>query len=453
MMLVLLCVAASAAGATTITVDWAGSGDYLTIQEGIDAAGGGDTVLVLAGTYTGEDNRNLDFGGTNMVLMSQSGYAMTDIDCEYAGFGFHFHSGEDTTSVVSGFTIKKAVADSGAGAFCENGSGPRFEGCTFTHNTAQLFGGGVCCHNSSPILRDCRFEQNTANQDGSPGGRGGGMASLNGSSPQVVSTDFAANQCYHYGGGLYSYYASPSFDDCLFIGNNSMTYGSGGGGAALSFSDGTTFTECTFVENGIFETIVGAGLHVASSEVTLTDCVFEFNTGGSSAGAHFTFGSSGTVTGCTFNNNVTTWASAVGGISCALGSSMTITSCTFSDNLGHHIWCEEASPTIEYSILAFTLAGGPVGCEEVTDAPHIHHCFVYGNAAGDDLCGGNFHDIVSADPLFCDRTSKDYTLCENSPCLPGETWPSLVGAYGQGCPPCGNATEGTTWGAIKAMYR
>ena len=45
--------------ADTITVCWDGSGDYLTIQEGIDAAVDGDEVVVCPGTYTGDGNRDL----------------------------------------------------------------------------------------------------------------------------------------------------------------------------------------------------------------------------------------------------------------------------------------------------------------------------------------------------------------------------------------------------------
>lgn len=37
--------------------------DYATIQGAMNAAADGDTVVVGPGTYTGEDNRNLDSGG------------------------------------------------------------------------------------------------------------------------------------------------------------------------------------------------------------------------------------------------------------------------------------------------------------------------------------------------------------------------------------------------------
>ena len=80
-MTLLLVLSAALTHAATITVDWAGSGDHLTIQEGLDAAAGGDTVLVLPGIYTGVSNRELDFGGRGIALRSSSGAQSTIIDC------------------------------------------------------------------------------------------------------------------------------------------------------------------------------------------------------------------------------------------------------------------------------------------------------------------------------------------------------------------------------------
>ncbi len=437
----------------TITVDWSGSGDHLTIQDGIDAANPGDTVLVLSGSYAGTGNRDLDFGGTNLVLLSDGGHTVTTVDCGDAGRGFTFHSCEDTTSVVRGFTITGAAADSGAGAFCVNGSNPRFEDCLFLDNAAEKTGGGLCCVYSSPIIRDCRFEGNTATQGGSGSAYGGGIACFHSSSTLIVDTHFELNEAYTNGGGLYAYYSSPSCIRCEFVGNNLISYGNSGGGASLRFSDGTTLVDCTFRENGTTQTIVGAGLYVSASAVTVTDCDFIDNTAGNIGGAHFIEGSSGTLSGCTFSGNMTIWGTAASGLGCYQGSNLTVTNCTFANNPGDHIWCLDSSPTIEYCILAFSELAGPIRCRQGTETPHIHHCFVYGNARTDTLCGGNFHDIENSDPMFCDMYNEDYTLCQDSPCLAGATWPSLVGAHAQGCPPCGSAVEPMRWGAIKAMYR
>ena len=79
-----------------------------TIQSGIDAAVGGDTVLVADGTYSGNGNKNLDFKGKAITVISENGPYATIIDCEGEGHGFNFHSGEGQGSVVSGFTLINA---------------------------------------------------------------------------------------------------------------------------------------------------------------------------------------------------------------------------------------------------------------------------------------------------------------------------------------------------------
>ncbi len=47
----LLALTSPATNADTIYVFWDGSGDYLTIQQGIDAAQDGDEVVICSGTY------------------------------------------------------------------------------------------------------------------------------------------------------------------------------------------------------------------------------------------------------------------------------------------------------------------------------------------------------------------------------------------------------------------
>ena len=84
----LLLISPLSAFAVTIHVP----GDQPTIQAGIDAASLGDTVLVAAGTYTGDGSLDLDFGGKDLVVKSESGPELSIIDGEETyRRGFYFH--------------------------------------------------------------------------------------------------------------------------------------------------------------------------------------------------------------------------------------------------------------------------------------------------------------------------------------------------------------------------
>ena len=126
-------------------------GDQPTIQAGIDAVVNGDTVLVANGTYTGPDNKNLDFNGKAITVTSENGAENCIIDCEGSGRGFYFPNGESAASVVDGFTITNGSADYGGGIYCNNSS-PTITNNIITNNSSDYHGGGIACFTSSPII-------------------------------------------------------------------------------------------------------------------------------------------------------------------------------------------------------------------------------------------------------------------------------------------------------------
>jgi hypothetical protein len=146
--------------------------------------------------------------------------------------------------------------------------------------------------------------------------------------------------------------------------------------------------------------------------------------------------------------------------------SLTVSSCTFSGNsaganaYGGGICVGKSSHAfIENTIIAFSPEGEAVWCEWDCSAT-MTCCDIFGNAGGDwvdciaDQIGINGN--ISACPSFCNALGGDLTLCDESPCAPGNHPDGydcgLIGAWDVGCV-CGpTATEGSTWGGIKSMY-
>ncbi|HUU94891.1 MAG TPA: right-handed parallel beta-helix repeat-containing protein [Phycisphaerae bacterium] len=182
-------LAAGNADADTIYVCWDGSGHYLTIQEGIDAAQDGDEVVVCDGVYTGPGNRDLDFGGKDITVGSANGPDNCIIDCQWLGRGFDFHNGETAASVVNGFTIRNGypLFAGGAGICCSSSS-PTISNCRIMYNTAPGDGGGVACFYSSPTITACAITANT-------GDVGGGISCWE-SSPTITNSLIAGNTAY-----------------------------------------------------------------------------------------------------------------------------------------------------------------------------------------------------------------------------------------------------------------
>jgi hypothetical protein len=142
--------------------------EYGTIQEGLDAASPGDTVLVAPGTYTGPGNRNLDFRGKDLVLVSEAGAEATVIDVQGNAprRGFQFHSRETRAAVVDGFTIRGGWGDipgeSGAGILIESSS-PTIRNCIIKENAIEELSGGAGIYsdgNSAPLIYRCVITAN-----------------------------------------------------------------------------------------------------------------------------------------------------------------------------------------------------------------------------------------------------------------------------------------------------
>jgi len=109
-------------------------GDFATITEALAAAGSGDSIQVLPGTYY----ENIDFAGSNVPLVSIGGPEVTIIDGGGLNSVVWIYSNE--SPLLSGFTIQNGSSGIGGGILC-NGC-PIIENCIIRNNTSQL-GAGI----------------------------------------------------------------------------------------------------------------------------------------------------------------------------------------------------------------------------------------------------------------------------------------------------------------------
>ncbi|MCK4514427.1 MAG: right-handed parallel beta-helix repeat-containing protein, partial [Spirochaetaceae bacterium] len=238
-----------------------------SIQAGVSAASQGDTVLVAPDTYTGPENRDIDFGGVGITLISSGGPSVTILDCGSLGRGFNFHSGEDTTAIVGGFTIRNATTPPGV----------------------RSLGGGIYCSTASPIIIDCVFEDCVADD-------GGAIWSSSSSEPTIEHCSFLGNTADD-GGAIHTVSSGGVIRDCTFEDNTAEL----GGAILIGFFGEPLIDDCTF-EGNIAE--YGGGIYYMSAESSISDCVFYDNTAILGAGLYIQSSwNLPSISGCTFARN------------------------------------------------------------------------------------------------------------------------------------------------------
>jgi hypothetical protein len=405
--------------------------DSPTIQAGVRAAADGDTVLVAEGTFTGDGNRDIDFLGKAILLTSEHGPGLTIIDCQGNPLDPHrgvcFHLAEDSTSILSGFTIRNGYVTCG--------------------------GGAILCDGASPIICDNVIVQNRASI-------GGGVHLTNGASPALLENIVSENRAVLIGGGILCWFGgTPLIAGNTITGNTAEADHGGGIGCGQ--------TSASIIGNTIAENVAyeGAGVCFWGAQSSLLLGNLISGNVGVLGGGMRCHGCSPAVVGNAISGNGADWG---GGIYCDDSSSPEILCNTVTGNeaslgAGIFIWASSC-PSVRHNTVAANTAferggglycwrscavelsgntiaanrawlqGGGIDCFEDVSVAIVNSIF-WGDSAGvgseilvdstssiavtySDVEGGwpgAFN--IDADPRFVLRESRDYRLLWTSPCI------------------------------------
>lgn len=265
---------------------------FRTIQQGIDAASSGDTVIVAPGTYY----ENIQFGGENIVLQSTDPdnpdtVSRTIIDAFGSGRVVTFSGSESGACVLSGFTIRNGMVEGVGGAGIRgNGTHAAITRNVITNNQivgVNNRGGGIAyCHG---IIRDNIVEGNSS------GDQGAGIYSCGG----VIEGNIVQNNtAYRSGGGLS--YCEGTIK--LNVIQRNHTDSSGGGlyycqgdilgntiyrNSALDDGGGLAYCDGLIQDNTIAENSAAHGGGLRSCDGIVRHNLIRDNTAGSGGGLGF----------------------------------------------------------------------------------------------------------------------------------------------------------------------
>lgn len=245
---------------------------YPTIQQGIDAAVDGDTVIVHPGEYV----ENIILSHKNLTIKSRyRGYPsdrhwieQTIIRARYYGSVVLLGPGVDSTTTLMGFTITDALPPPygpktfGGGIYCARYTSPVLRGLILAENMAHYGGGIYCDTHSHPLIDNVRFRNNIAE-------KGGGLFIDYGAHPTLTQVSLFHNHATVAGGGIYCYSQSRPLVRHSTLAHNSSDFH---GGGIFVYATSPLFHNITLYKN---RALSGGGLYCGmASTVPIVNSIF-----------------------------------------------------------------------------------------------------------------------------------------------------------------------------------
>lgn len=216
--------------------------DYPTIQQGINNATNGDTVLIQPGTYV----ENINFNGKNIVVASlylttndTSYISTTIISCSPTAnldkSVVTFENNETSSAKLIGLTIQGGGGNYrllgfdwvfyGGGIYC-NYASPDLSHLIIQNNSAEC-GGGIFLYYSNSVVKNCFIKNNSCNSTGSAAPNAGGAIVIwNCQNITIQNNKIQDNVAERAGGAIYTLTSTCNIANCLITNNHSMIMGS-----------------------------------------------------------------------------------------------------------------------------------------------------------------------------------------------------------------------------------
>lgn len=457
--------------------------DFAAIQDAIDAAVAGDTVLVSPGTYVESLAVDATITITGVAPGDSMTVANTIVDAQGSGAVVEIGPAQAGWPLLAGLTLTGGsghvmrrgpnghASTVGGGVYLAPGADPTLRSCVISNNQASgVFprGGGVFCDGGASLT----IESSDINDNLALGGQretnypasGGGIHSRNSSTFTAISCRILRNEARGWGsrgggvrcepppGGV----DPPLLQDCLIADNRAGGKGGGlhsrasgvellrtkisgntatqGGGIWFKACDGL-LDQCEVAANWSDQYAAGIGIDKASPTLRYTLIAdnhvlqsIPTNEETRGAGIHVLPGSAPEILACTLvRNSAGRWG---GGMYIGPGATPWIDRCTIAYNAAGEsgagiLVAEDSSPTIRSSIV-WANRPDAIGVRGV-GAPNVIFCDIEGGFHGP----GNF----DFDPEFCATACipRELTLAESSPCAGAGIGGEDVGAHGIGC--------------------
>lgn len=401
---------------------------YARIQQAVDAASDGDTVLLAPKTYFSEGDLDVMIVNKGLTIMGAGVPSQVVLD----GSGEFYHRGFLVIDAPSptrfrDLSIRLTRApdlDStshwspGGGIAVEN-SDVSITNCIFFGCVADHAGGGVYAVDSKLRVENCDFEACRVMVPG-----GGGIYCGECSVCDISNSRFTDNSASWFGGAILAAGSNLTVRDCDFSGCSAVENPTGEGyGGAIMMEQGTaSISRCYFLQN------------------------FSIRQGGAIAnwGCNLRIDSSLFAENYTICFSVSDSALDKGGALCVTRGSCIVNSCTF---VGNHTGCGGAAVEIwgDTAEVNQSIIASSVGSSAYTGNATFTCSDIFGNELGDwtgmiaSQLGQNGN--VSADPQFCLAFPGDYRVELGSPCDPAVNGCNvLIGSERAGCDVlCGDA--------------